>query len=348
MTTPDDPDSRPAAAGPADVTATGAASAAGAQGQSPGWERAVLEKLALSSLDEKRRARRWNIFFKILFFAYLAPFLLIFLGWWSPGEHKAGQAGRHTAMVDIKGVIESDGEASAEAINAALRLAFEDVKTAGIVLRLNTPGGSPVQAGIVHDEIKRLRALHPDTPVYAVVEEICASGGYYIAAAADRIYVDKASMVGSIGVLMDGFGFVGAMDKVGVERRLLTAGRNKGFLDSFSPMNDEHRQIAQKMLSEIHQQFIEVVKAGRGARLKDSPDLFTGQVWSGARSIELGLADALGSVEGVARDVIKAEDIVDFSTHENLAERLAKRIGAAAGQTLAGTLSAAGVTPRLR
>jgi protease-4 len=348
MTTPDDPDSRPAAAGSSDLPSTGAASAAGAQGQSPGWERAVLEKLALSSLDEKRRARRWNIFFKILFFAYLAPFLLIFLGWWSPGEHKAGQAGRHTAMVDIKGVIESDGEASAEAINAALRLAFEDVKTAGIVLRLNTPGGSPVQAGIVHDEIKRLRALHPDTPVYAVIEEICASGGYYIAAAADRIYVDKASMVGSIGVLMDGFGFVGAMDKVGVERRLLTAGRNKGFLDSFSPMNDEHRQIAQKMLSEIHQQFIEVVKAGRGARLKDSPDLFTGQVWSGARSIELGLADALGSVEGVARDVIKAEDIVDFSTHENLAERLAKRIGAAAGQTLAGTLSAAGVTPRLR
>ena len=243
MTTPDDPDSRPAAAGSSDLPSTGAASAAGAQGQSPGWERAVLEKLALSSLDEKRRARRWNIFFKILFFAYLAPFLLIFLGWWSPGEHKAGQAGRHTAMVDIKGVIESDGEASAEAINAALRLAFEDVKTAGIVLRLNTPGGSPVQAGIVHDEIKRLRALHPDTPVYAVIEEICASGGYYIAAAADRIYVDKASMVGSIGVLMDGFGFVGVLDMVGVERRLLTAGRNKGFLDRFSPMNDEHRQI---------------------------------------------------------------------------------------------------------
>ena len=363
MTTPDDPSSSPStpvtpapaslppaapvSAGPPPGPSAGP-SAASAGTPAPGWERGVLEKLVMSTLDERRRARRWNIFFRLAFFAYLAPFLLVFLGWWTPGDHKSGSATQHTALVDVKGVIDSEGESSAEAINAALKAAFEDSKTAGVVLRVNSPGGSPVQAGIVHDEIKRLRAKHPNIPLYAVVEEICASGGYYIAVAADRIYVDKASMIGSIGVLMDGFGFTGTMEKLGVERRLFTAGQNKGFLDSFSPLSDEHKRIAQKMLTEIHDQFIAVVKAGRGARLKDSPEIFSGLVWSGARGIELGLADELGTVDGVARDVIKAEEIVDFSTHENIAERLAKRIGASAGQVIAHAFSAGGANLKLR
>jgi len=321
-------------------------------GPSPGtgaaWEREVLEKLLSATLVEQRRARRWGIFFKLAFLAYLTPLLIAALGLWSSGVGKSAGAARHTALVDVKGVIEVDGDASAEAINAALRSAFEDPRTAGVVIRLNTPGGSPVQAGMVHDEIRRLRGLRPELPVIAVIEEVCASGGYYIAAAADRIVVDKASMVGSIGVLMDGFGFTGAMDKLGVERRLLVAGRNKGFLDSFSPLTDEQRRLAQRMLDEVHQQFIEVVKAGRGERLKDSGEIFSGLVWTGARSIELGLADALGTVEGVARDEIKAETIVDFSAHENLAERLARRIGASAGQAMARAIGAAGPVPALR
>ncbi len=354
MTTPED---TPSAAAPDSIAGADAPANTGAQRSAAprptpdapnGWERSVLEKLVMSTVEERRRARRWRIFFRLVLLAFLSPVLLLYFGWWSPGEHKTGRAMRHTALVDVKGVIESEGEASAESINAALKAAFEDTKTAGVVIRVNSPGGSPVQAGIVHDEIKRLRAKYPEIPIYAVVEEICASGGYYIAVAADRIYVDKASMVGSIGVLMDGFGFVGVMDKLGVERRLLTAGRNKGFMDSFAPLSDDHRRIAQQMLNEIHEQFVAVVKSGRGTRLKDSPDLFSGLIWSGARSIELGLADALGTVDGVARDVIKAEEIVDFSTHENIAERLAKRIGASAGQTLARSLSAGAAAPKLR
>jgi protease-4 len=308
----------------------------------------VIEKLAASALQEQRRARRWSIFFRLAFLAYLTPVVLAFLGLWAPGGLKSSSLTRHTALVEVKGEIEAGGENSAEAIIAALRAAFEDPKTAGVVIRLNTPGGSPVQAGIVHDEIRRLRKVHPDTPVAAVVEEVCASGGYYIAAAADKIFVDKASLVGSIGVLMDGFGFTGVMDKVGVERRLFTAGRNKAFLDSFSPLSEEHRQIVNRMLGEIHQQFIDVVKAGRGARLKDSPEIFSGMVWSGARSIELGLADALGTVDSVARDEFKAEEVVDFSTHENLAERLARRIGAAAGQAAVRSIGASSALPQLR
>ena len=325
-----------------------AAATAPARGASATWEREVLEKLLSATLVEQRRARRWSIFFKLAFLAYLTPLLIAALGLWSSGMGKGASAARHTGLVDVKGVIEVQGETSAESINAALRSAFEDPRTAGVVIRLNTPGGSPVQAGIVHDEIRRLKGLRPDVPVIAVVEEVCASGGYYIAAAADRIVVDKASMVGSIGVLMDGFGFTGAMDKLGVERRLLVAGRNKGFLDSFSPLTDDQRRLAQQMLDEVHQQFIEVVKAGRGERLKDSAEVFSGLVWTGARSIELGLADALGTVESVARDEIKAETIVDFSTHENLAERLARRIGAAAGQAMARAIGAAGPVPALR
>ncbi|MEZ5602975.1 MAG: S49 family peptidase [Burkholderiaceae bacterium] len=310
------------------------------------WEREVLEKLVLGTLQEKRRARRWGIFFKLLAFAWLAAALLM-AGGWLVREAKVA-TGRHTALVELNGVIAAGGEASAEDIVTSLRAAFDDTKTVGVVLRINSPGGSPVQAGIIHDEIRRLRALHPNTPLYAVVEEVCASGGYYVAAAADRIYVDKASLVGSIGVLMEGFGFVGAMEKLGVERRLLTAGTNKGFLDSFSPLPEDQRRHAQQMLDEIHKQFIDVVRAGRGSRLKDSPDLFSGLVWTGAHSVEMGLADGMGTVDSVARDVIKAEDVVDFSTRKNLAERLARRLGATAGETMARALGIAVQTPVLR
>jgi protease-4 len=215
-----------------------------------------------------------------------------------------------------------------------LQAAFKDKNTKGIVIRINSPGGSPVQAGYIYDEIKRLRGLHPEIPLYAVVEDICASGGYYIAAAADKIYVDKASIIGSIGVLMDGFGFTGTMEKLGVERRLLAAGDNKGFLDPFSPIQEKQKAHAETMLDDIHQQFITVVRQGRGKRLKETPDMFSGLLWVGQKSIELGLADALGGLDYVARDIIKAEDIVDYTQQENIAERFARRFGAATAETL--------------
>jgi len=239
----------------------------------------------------------------------------------------------HTALVDLQGVIAAD-KTSADSVIDSLQSAFEDKKTKGVILRINSPGGSPVQAGQIHDEIKRLRGLHPDIPLYVVVDDICASGGYYVAAGADKIFVDKASIVGSIGVLMDGFGFTQAMQKLGVERRLLTAGENKGFLDPFSPADPRQEAYARQMLEEIHGQFINVVKEGRGKRLKETPGMFSGLVWSGERSIQLGLADGLGSVESVARDVIKAKDIVDFTQREGLAARLASRLGASMAAAL--------------
>lgn len=298
-----------------------------------GWERSVLEKVALAAVVEQRRARRWGIFFKILIFVYLSVVLAIAMGW--SGKRDSGVAGdKHTALVEVNGVISSGTAASADIITQALGDAFKDKRTAGIVMRINSPGGSPVQAGHINDEIKRLRTKYPDIPLYAVVEDVCASGGYYIAAAADRIYVNKASMIGSIGVLMNGFGFTGTMEKLGVERRLITAGENKGFLDPFSPMNDEQRAHAQKMIGEVHEQFIEVVRKGRGKRLKETPDMFSGLIWVGAKSIELGLADALGSVEQVARDVIKAETLVDYTPRENVAERFAKKLGASMAEAL--------------
>jgi protease-4 len=295
------------------------------------WERSAIEKLAHAALDEQRRARRWGIFFKSLTFVYLFILLFAAFGWLEGREPLPGD---HTALVDLDGIISADSPANAEVINQGLQEAFENTGTRGVILRINSPGGSPVQAGTINSEIRRLREKYPKVPLYAVVEDICASGGYYVAVAADRIYVDKASIVGSIGVLMDGFGFTGTMDKLGVERRLLTAGENKGFLDPFSPLDAAQREYAAKMLQEIHQQFIAVVRQGRGKRLKESPDTFSGLVWTGQRSIDLGLADALGSVEYVAREVIKAETIVDFTPRENLAERFAKRFGAALGKAL--------------
>jgi protease-4 len=305
------------------------------------WERSVLEKLALSAVQEQRRTRHWGILFKTLTFIYLFIVLFLAAGWFGSDGVSIKE---HTALIDLQGVIAAD-QASADSIIASLQGAFDDKKTKGVILRINSPGGSPVQAGQIYDEIKRLRAKHPKIPLYAVVDDICASGGYYVAAAADKIYVDKASIVGSIGVLMDGFGFTQTMQKLGVERRLLTAGVNKGFLDPFSPVDPKQEAYAKQMLEEIHGQFISVVKEGRGARLKETPEMFSGLVWSGEKSIQLGLADGYGTVESVARDVIKAKDVVDFTQHEGLAERLAGRLGASMATALA-PFEKAGVTLR--
>ena len=292
--------------------------------QQPNWERDVLEKLAMSAIQEQRRTRHWSILFKTLGFLYLFIVLFMVAGWFGSDGVSIKE---HTALVDLQGVIAAD-QASADSVIASLQGAFDDKKTKGVVLRINSPGGSPVQAGQIYDEIKRLRAKHPNIPLYAVVDDICASGGYYVAAGADKIFVDKASIVGSIGVLMDGFGFTQTMEKLGVERRLLTAGENKGFLDPFSPVDPRQQAFAKQMLEEIHGQFIGVVREGRGKRLKETPEMFSGLVWSGERSIQLGLADGLGSVESVARDVVKAEDIVDYTQQLSFAERLAGRLGA--------------------
>jgi protease-4 len=295
------------------------------------WERDTLEKLVLATVGEQRAARRWGIFFKLGF---------LFLGFmvlWSFYDFNLigtdGElVGKHTAMIEIKGNIEDEGSGSADVVIPSLNKAFNDAESVAVILRINSPGGSPVQAGIIVDEILRLKRNNPRKPVYVVVDEICASGGYYIAAAADRIYVNKASIVGSVGVLMDGFGFTGTMDKLGVERRLLTAGENKGFLDPFSPQSDKHKAHAQTMLNEIHQQFITVVRNGRGKRLKETPDTFSGLFWSGAKAVDMGLADGFGTVDSVARDIIKVEDVVDYTAHEGLPERVLKKFGASVGQ----------------
>jgi len=291
----------------------------------PQWERHLLERIAFASLKEQKAKRRWGIFFKLSILTYLIAVLFLVVDW--GGSEKLVDS-KHTALINLRGTIEASGDASAEKINGALQSAFEDKGTAGIIMRINSPGGSPVQSGIVYDEIRRLRTKHPEIPLYVVVEDLCASGGYYIASAADKIFVDKASIVGSIGVLMDGFGFTGAMDKFGVERRLLTAGSNKGFLDPFSPQDEKQKEHAQVLLGEIHKQFIEVVRNGRGKRLKETPEMFSGLMWTGSQSIGMGLADDFGTVDSVARELIKAETILDYSVKENIAERFAKRLGA--------------------
>jgi len=312
------------------TTTTRGAASANPKGNSPGWERATLEKLAFAAINEQRATRRWKTFVRL---AWLAFFIaLLWLGF-SRAQPAAVKSSSHTAVVEIKGEIAEGADASAEFITAAMKSAFEDEGAKAVVLLINSPGGSPVQAGIVADEIKRMRAKY-NKPVYAVVEETCASAAYYIAAATDKIFVDKASLVGSIGVLMDGFGFTGVMEKVGVERRLLTSGENKGFLDPFSPVSDAQRAHAQQMLDQIHAQFISVVKTGRGDRLKlQTPGLFSGLFWTGQQAVEIGLADQIGSVDFVAREVVKAEELIDYTRRENVAERLAKRFGAAFADT---------------
>ena len=305
------------------------------------WEREAIEKLLMADLRERRAARRWRIFRSLVWMLLFGALIWLLVADMLPTSKTTVP---HTAMVTIKGEIADTGEASAEYVLPALRSALEDDGAQALVLLINSPGGSPVQAGLINDEIRRLRALHKK-PIYAVVEETCASAAYYIASAADKIYVNKASIVGSIGVLMDGFGFTGTMEKLGVERRLLTAGANKGFLDPFSPQSETQKQYAQVMLDQIHQQFIAVVKQGRGDRLKPNPEMFSGLFWTGEQAVQMGLADDLGSLDSVARDVVKAEKLVDYTNKENIAERFAKRFGAAIG---GGAVNALRLLPPVR
>lgn len=296
------------------------------------WERELIARIALEALAEQRRARRWGIFFKLLLALYLLAFLFLYL---PPDWQQGALTGKPiTALVDIDGVIAADRIANADNIVSGLRAAFKNKNTRGVILRINSPGGSPVQADYVYREIRRLRAEYPDIPLYAVITDICASGGYYIAAAADKIYASQASMVGSIGVVFASFGFVEALDKLGIERRLLTAGQSKGLFDPFSPLKPEEVAHIENMLRDIHQQFIDVVKTGRGERLKEDPEIFSGLVWTGEQSLELGLVDALGSAGHVAREVIGAEDIVDFTVRENYLDRFARKLGSALAQQL--------------
>ena len=294
------------------------------------WERAVIERLAGAALQEQRRARRWGVFFKLLTFAYVTVIILMAVDWGARGQ----TSGKHTALVEVSGVIAPGTDASAERIMAALQAAFKDENTQGVVVRINSPGGSPVQSNTIYEEMRRLRKKHPTVPLYAVVEDLGASGGYYVAAGADRIYVGRSSIVGSIGVRMDSFGVTGLMEKLGVERRLLTAGENKGFLDPFLPVDPTQKAHAQALLEDVHRQFIGAVRDGRGKRLKETPDMFSGLVWTGQKSVELGLADAFGSLDYVAREVVKAEKVVDFTQKENLAEKFARRLGAGAAHAV--------------
>src|SRR5437667_10364737 len=308
------------------------------------WERELITKLAADALLEQRRRRRWGIFFKFLTFAYVTFLRVVMVDWSSRADVSGGK--KHTAMVEVNGVIAPGGEASADKVTTALQAAFKDKNTQGVVVRLNSPGGSPVQAQTIYDEMRRLRKKYPDIPLYAVVEDICASGGYFVAAGADRIYVGKASIVGSIGVLMNGFGFTGLMDKLGVERRLITAGENKGMLDPFSPLEEKDKEYIKTLMKDIHEQFIGLVREGRGKRLKETPDMFSGLFWTGQKSVELGLADGFGSLDSVAREVIKAEDIVDYTQKEGFAEKVAKRFGASVASSLAEFALRAAWVPR--
>ncbi len=306
------------------------------------WERDVITQLAESSLREQRRARRWSIFFKSLTFAYIGAIIYMY-GDASMTTAKVSE--KHTAIVELNGVIADNEEAGADTIITALRNAFDNKNSAGIILRINSPGGSPVQSGYIYDEMRRLRKENPDTPLYAVVTDICASGGYYIASAADKIYADKASIVGSIGVRMDNFGFVDAMNKLGVERRTLTAGKNKALLDPFLPENKKTKAHMQTMLSEIHQQFIHSVKEGRGDRLDTSVEgLFSGLIWTGEAAVDIGLIDGLASASYVAREVIGEETMVNYTVKEDLLERFAQRLGS----TVAQIISTQFLTPNLK
>ena len=308
---------------------------------SPAWS-ATAEKLARDLLNERRSDRRWRIFFRLV---WLFVFIFVALALLATRTHNAAPTGPHTALIEVRGEIAANAEASAENLLPGIKSAFEAADARAVVLRINSPGGSPVQAGIINDEIRRLKKLH-NTKVYAVVEESCASGAYYIAVAADEIYADKASVVGSIGVLMDSFGVTGLMDKLGVERRLLTAGENKGIGDPFLPLTDKQRAYIQATLDQIHQQFIGVVKQGRGQRLKETPEMFSGLFWNGEQALAMGLVDHLGNLDFVAREVVKAEELVDYTPKENVAERLAKRFGAAAGAGAVKAVQGAATTLR--
>lgn len=331
-------DSRPASSstpgyapdiwGISDQSGTSASPSAGAgDAAAQQWQRDVLERLVFATLREQRTMRRWNTFWRLTWVALLAIGLWLF----SREATVVPAAQRHTAVVAIQGAIMPGEDASAEHVIASMRSAMNAPGSQALVLLINSPGGSPVQAGMIYDEIRRLREKHPDKPVYAVVEETCASAAYYIAAAADSIYVNRASMVGSIGVLMDGFGFSGLMELLGIERRLMTAGSNKGILDPFSPMNAAQREHVQQMLDEVHRQFIAAVRQGRGSRLKETPDTFSGLIWTGEQAVAQGLADALGTLDSVAHEQVKAGDIVDYTRRGDVMERLSRQLGASIG-----------------
>ncbi len=300
---------------------------------SPGWERDVLEKVAMAAVTEQRRARRWGVFFKMLMLLYLV--VIGGMAFYPKFEKSISSSDeKHTAIIDVIGVIAESEAASADSIIDGLRSALKDKQTKGVILNINSPGGSPVQAAYVFEEIRRLKATHPETPIYAVVSDICASGGYYIAAAADKIYVNQSSMIGSIGVIMNGFGFVDIMEKLGVDRRLLIAGKHKALMDPFSPVNSEEAAHMQTLLDDVHQQFIRAVRTGRGDRLQETEDMFSGLVWTGTQGIKLGLADDFGSVDSVARDIIGVKKKLNFTPQENLLDKIAGKLGASFGHAL--------------
>jgi protease-4 len=308
-----------------------------AAGREAGWEREVLEKVALAAITEQTRARRWSVFFRSLVFLYLCVILTMFM---FPNIMKdmSGDIEEHAAVIDVVGMIAEDKDANADSIIKSLKNAVKDTNTKGIILHANSPGGSPVQSSYVYDEIRKIKKEHPDLPIYTVVSDICASGCYYIASASDKIFVNQASLIGSIGVLMDGFGFVNVMEKLGVERRLLTAGTHKAMLDPFSPPKEDETRYMQGLLDQVHQQFIGAVKAGRGDRLKDAPELFSGLVWTGEEGVKLGVADAFGNDDYVAKEVIGVENKVDFTQQEQLLDRIAGKLGASFGQAI-GTMA---------
>jgi protease-4 len=310
--------------------------------QDPNWEKSILEKIATEGLKEQKRSRRWGIFFKLLTFLYLFVLIGLFYSDADRTDLKPGQ--KHTALVELKGIIAPGTEASADKIITSLRDAFKSPNTVGVILRINSPGGSPVQSGYIYDEILRLRAKYPDTPLHAVISDVCASGGYYVAAAAERIYADQASIVGSIGVRMDNFGFVEAMKKLGIERRTLTAGENKALMDPFSATDKKVTQHMQGLLNSVHSQFINAVKQGRGERLKEVDGMFSGLIWTGDQGVELGLVDDLGSSSYVAREVFGAEHIVDYTVQPDFFERFSKTVGV----QLASILSQNNLLPQLQ
>lgn len=298
-----------------------------------GWERQVLERLAFAALEDRRRERQWKLFRLLFLFVGFPIFMaLLLVGVSQLGEKPL--AARYTALVDMDGLIAPDQFASADVVVAGLRAAFESQNPAGVILRVNSPGGSPVQSRYIYDEIKRLRAKYPNVPLYAVVGDVCASGCYYVVAAADKIYADRGSLVGSIGVLMNGFGFTDAMKKLGVERRLMSAGEHKGFLDPFGPITADEKRHAQRMLDDIHKQFIDAVRQGRGPVLKETKDMFSGLFWTGDQAKQMGLVDEFGSASFVAREVFAAEEIVDFTVRQNLIDRVAGSFGASIGKQL--------------
>lgn len=298
----------------------------------PGWERELVTKLAQSNLKEQRARRRWSIFFRLVWLVLAIAVFAAAMGWIGHDGTSIDHKGVHTALVTLDGEISDQGKASAENINAALNAAFDDPDSVAVILNINSPGGSPVQSSRIYSEIRRLRKSHQDKPLYVVVDELCASGGYYVAAAADKIFVDGSSLVGSIGVIYHGFGVDKAMEKIGIENRTVTAGENKAFLDPFSPMKPEHKAHLEAMLGDVHQQFIKAVKEGRGERLKAStPGLFTGLIWSGNKAVELGLVDGIDTVEGVARDIAKAPDLVDYTIEENAFDKFTRKLGTSFG-----------------